>query len=124
MIEQPLTPLPHMSYQNETEGRLHRPGSPEALGDHGGQIPHFVHFVFEVPSSCPTGLPFLPNSNETKGASINDVCNIFRFFSPPYCHKSADVVPFVCFLGTPTPTADILYGSPPSRIEQIVEQPN
>ena len=33
---------------------------------------------------------------------------------PPYhVHKSADFVPFVCFLGTPhPPTADVIYGSP------------
>ena len=33
---------------------------------------------------------------------------------PCHCHKSADVVPFVCFLGTlfsPT-TVDVIYGSP------------
>ena len=37
------------------------------------------------------------------------------FFTPPpcHCHKSADFVPFVCFLGTPlTTTADVIYGSP------------
>ena len=35
---------------------------------------------------------------------IYDVRNIFGFFCPCYCHKSADFVPFVCFLGTPSPT--------------------
>ena len=38
------------------------------------------------------------------------------FLPPPPCHiqKSADFVPFVCFLGTalPPPTADVIYGSP------------
>ena len=35
--------------------------------------------------------------------------------SPPcHCHKLADFVPLICFLGTPLspPTADVIYGSP------------
>ena len=36
--------------------------------------------------------------------------------TPPPCNvkKSADFVPFICFLGTPLPppTADVIYGSP------------
>ena len=35
--------------------------------------------------------------------------------SPPcHCHKSADFVPYICFLGThlPQPTADVIYVSP------------
>ena len=33
---------------------------------------------------------------------------------PCHVHKSADFVPFVCFLGTPLPlpSADVIYGSP------------
>ena len=37
------------------------------------------------------------------GASIHDVCKISNFLPPCHCHKSADFVPFVCFLGTPSP---------------------
>ena len=41
-----------------------------------------------------------------KGPSIYDVRKILGFLTPsPPCHvqKSADFVPFVCFLGTPSP---------------------
>ena len=43
----------------------------------------------------------------------------FRFLDPLppcHCHKSADFVPFVCFVGSPLPppTADVIYGSPQS----------
>ena len=35
-------------------------------GDHGGQRLRFIDFVFEVPPSCPTHLPFLPHSKHPK----------------------------------------------------------
>ena len=35
-------------------------------GDHGGQILRFVDLIFEVPQSCPTAMPFLPNSQQPK----------------------------------------------------------
>ena len=40
--------------------------------------------------------------------------NVRIFLPPCHCHKSADFVPVVCFLGTPLPppAADVLYGSP------------
>ena len=46
-----------------------------------------------------------------------DVRKIFWFFHPLppcLCHKSADFVPVVCYLGTPfpQPTADVVYWSP------------
>ena len=42
-----------------------------------------------------------------KGASVHDIRKIFGIFYPPlpppcHCHRSADFVPSVCFLGTPT----------------------
>ena len=41
------------------------------------------------------------------------------FLDPPcHCHKSADFVPFVCFLGIPLthpPRRDVIYGSPLSK---------
>ena len=42
-----------------------------------------------------------------KGRYLYDVHRIFRFLDslpPCHCHKSADFVPFTCFLGTPLPT--------------------
>ena len=56
-----------------------------------------------------------------KGASIFDVRNIFGFFdplSPCRCYKSADVVPFVCFLGTPPPPTHCgrHIGMPPNEV--------
>ena len=33
-------------------------------GDHGGQRLHLVDFIFEVPQSCPTVMPFLPYSHQ------------------------------------------------------------
>ena len=37
------------------------------------------------------------------------------FFTPSphcHCHKSADFVSFVCFLGTPSPAVDVIYENP------------
>ena len=52
----------------------------------------------------------------TVGASMYDVRKNFGFFDPLLhpCHiqKSVDFVPFVCFFGTPTLSADVIYGSP------------
>ena len=47
-----------------------------------------------------------------KGASIYDSAKFLTPFPPCHCHKSADFVPCVCFLGTPPPTGDVIYGSP------------
>ena len=48
-----------------------------------------------------------PQKFSMLGASIYDVCEIVWFFTSPHpchCNKSADFVPFSCFLGTPSPT--------------------
>ena len=52
------------------------------------------------------------------GASIYDVRKMLEFFDPlppSQVQKSADFVPFVCFTGTPRPSADLIYGRPLSR---------
>ena len=37
------------------------PISTTIQGDHGGQLLHFVDFIYEDPECCPTALQFLPN---------------------------------------------------------------
>ena len=44
----------------------------------------------------------MPELISFKGASLYDVRKISGF-PPCHCHKSADFVPLVCFLGTPSP---------------------
>ena len=49
------------------------------------------------------------------GASIYDVLKMFRCLDPLLpCHiqNSRNLVPYICFLGDPPPTADVIYGSP------------
>ena len=52
--------------------------------------------------------------------------NFSDLFTPPpprHCHKSAAFVPFVCFMGTPSPmaplTADVIYGRHLTKKEKV-----
>ena len=74
----------------------------------------------------PPQIPYC--AREGEGASMYDVRKIFGFFCPLphcHCHKSADFVPFVCFLGTPSPiaTADVIYGSPLTQLYPLPTLP-
>ena len=60
-----------------------------------------IELIFRPIGSLPSG-----TSSSPSGASIYDVRKILGFFyplPPGPCHKSADFVPFLCFLGTPHP---------------------
>ena len=76
-------------------------------------LPATPHIAAFTPS-----ITLLNISSWHKGASIYDVRKIFGFVDPlpPPSHKqkSADVVPFVCFLGTHLlpPSPDVIYGRP------------
>ena len=64
--------------------------------------------------------------NQAKGPYIYHVRKNIGFltpFLPCHCHKSADFVPFICFLGNPLPpsTADVIYGSPKKEKREMSE---
>ena len=61
----------------------------------------------DISAVCFRGLPYMTS------ARFSDFSTPFP--PPCHCHKSADFVPFICFLGTtlPPPTADVIYTEVP-----------